>query len=1411
MATTDKVIIDLLIKNQGVLESVKNLKSFAAQVIDLTAIIDGFAAKYGLTFEKIFKIMDEYNARVASGKVQGVAIPTAPLAKVKQNFSESPKPTTSGGDVSEEEAIKRAIPALIELEKLRQRASEAKAKSLQTEIDQLALDDKRNQNSEDALGRLIVRANKENELFDLRKQNDIQALGALQDRANKENELFDIRKQKELDTRGRQQISAAKQMESEKQAEANRTSAARRLIELAKLADMEFERKKAKELSGDAQTIEIAKQNEAIRKKIATMEEKIFALREKSTKLKQDGNLTQALKVSERLYEVTLDRERLLQLADRSDLIPTKGIQSVEQIAAQIKSIKELQALKDKNTARMQSSGEGVAELKQKVLLQEYLNKLAEDEAKAAQQVADSLLPTAQDRRNQAQAEAQAQALITQQNKEQAALGKEMVAEKKQQMLLEMDLAPRSEAIKKLNLEELAAIDKRIQHEKDAQATLISYKNTLLGVEYARRDGMIKNMKDREVALADEIAKRKESLAKNLASAEFTVDTARQIMSDRRGLALAEQNLVLTQANILHFQALQAAQEAVIASTPSGSAIDTSINNNIETQKQLQEEKKRLIALAKEELSIIHEEALLENTRIDNAKRAEAELLKARSAVSSKTEQFNKIAENPNPANQARQLARVVYDLWKETGASTDQMLKLAEEIYNIDASTIKNATNQVHNLKNGLWGTIKELINVKSVVSTAFGNLTAMTIFQLQQVISKFFADSMQSAKDFANGMANLRVGEEILSSNGVKISGKEIMDVLDALDKKLSFVSKSELAKGLGSALNQLSNKKITADQAGKIVEVAAIIKLKSPEKDINEIVANITNGILTGTSEATKNIGLQFDDLRIKQKAKELGYIKSTTQQLTEQEKVQARIALTVEYANQKLGASLEQADKQTLALAEAEKSWKNIQLIIGQIMLVGLADAVRYAQDFVSVLENAAETLKKIATLMRYRSAVNKIEYRPVEGAGVAFVREATKEEKAKAWKDAMDAYYPSIQDTPTINNPAITDGAVDGSESNANKIKNSLKDLAEALDAFGDKARKMEEDFAMSMKKMAEDSKLTMDRFMEDWDISRSNIFNEFNIDRKKADDDYRQKELEDERQFQEQLRQLRESYLMNLEDALHERNARQVLRLAREYAMNKKNMINEHNLKVGSDRGNYEKEKKDAIARRDERLRLLDQENELKRKRMVEDFNIQQERAKIEHDIEMKRLEMEKQDKLRQVANSLSEQLKLTDDGTKLIYNLFDDYFGENGAVGKLVKYQYDNIVAYTQAMLDRLQEVADKYAIDVGTTPPPTTTKPPTNKSPRPKFRAKGGLDIVNSPTQVIMGEAGPEAHLYVPLNKISSLAGGLGMLGNNTPNPGGANMEILVELSKDLEARIIRKSVGSVENAIMKVRRQQ
>jgi hypothetical protein len=85
--------------------------------------------------------------------------------------------------------------------------------------------------------------------------------------------------------------------------------------------------------------------------------------------------------------------------------------------------------------------------------------------------------------------------------------------------------------------------------------------------------------------------------------------------------------------------------------------------------------------------------------------------------------------------------------------------------------------------------------------------------------------------------------------------------------------------------------------------------------------------------------------------------------------------------------------------------------------------------------------------------------------------------------------------------------------------------------------------------------------------------------------------------------------------------------------------------------------------------------------------------------------------------------------------------------------------------------------------------------------------WNAKGGTFIADKPTIQGFGEAGPELVTAIPLNR-------LGKSANTSPigslaGAGGGNVNITLDLSPDLEGRIVANSLDQMANVVMRTRR--
>jgi hypothetical protein len=506
-----------------------------------------------------------------------------------------------------------------------------------------------------------------------------------------------------------------------------------------------------------------------------------------------------------------------------------------------------------------------------------------------------------------------------------------------------------------------------------------------------------------------------------------------------------------------------------------------------------------------------------------------------------------------------------------------------------------------------------------------------------------------------------------------------------------------------------------------------------------------------------------------------------------------------------------------DSQTKMLAEAETKWKGITLTVGQLLLPLLVGATENGQGLLDVFENFFNILKQSAAIMQYMGDNGKDnpfrEWALTLGEDNPFRKWAEYldstvdpkvNSKLKAWKNAMDTYFPSVKgvDKPTGVGGA-TNAVPEITADQQDKLKDKIKSLGDDIVDLGRKARETEADF----QKLWSTNPSKLGREIQDFLHDLAGISDESNQKIADANRKHRQNEINEEAKFQEQMRQLKEKYLYNLEDALRERDARQVLRLQAQYGMDKTAAQNEHDLKKSEDDAALAAEIAQIKSDRDKRMEEMRYEFELKKQRAAED-----------HAIEMQRMEQDRQDKIRAMADAIAQELGMGQDGANAMYNMLSGIYGTNGSIGRLFDATYAKVVSNAEATYNKIKEYADKYkkismSMSAGTTAPsgggsgggggkkvggtygllgPTSTP-----------MANGGMIVASKPTNVTFGEAGSEAALFLPLNKLSAL---MGAAGGGINNQGGnGKMELIVTLSPDLEAKIVNKSMNELSNIVV------
>lgn len=392
---------------------------------------------------------------------------------------------------------------------------------------------------------------------------------------------------------------------------------------------------------------------------------------------------------------------------------------------------------------------------------------------------------------------------------------------------------------------------------------------------------------------------------------------------------------------------------------------------------------------------------------------------------------------------------------------------------------------------------------------------------------------------------------------------------------------------------------------------------------------------------------------------------------------------------------------------------------------------------------------------------------------------------------------------------------------------AKEFDNIMKDIQE----YRKRAFQEQQDFNTDVEREEADHLTDMRRMHEDYLHDKAMVQAESNNDLAQENADHANEELEAELKFQEDMRQLREKFLFDLEDALAARDARQVIRLQKQYSMDVTNKTNEYELEKQERDRAHEEELEDIRNQVSNRLAELEYEYNLKSKRAEEDFKTEQARKRADHELDMTRDREEMTDRAALWVEEIQEQYGLSEKGAQDLLNMLEGFYGATGQIPELYNQTYQeltksagdfftqfnamivsSVAAANQAMnMAAYNMLANNPELMLAgrLSPGASVANNPELGAARRARRwggaqAKGGMQIANQPTEAVFGEAGKELALFIPWNQLGK--GG----GSGGSREGGGNVSIVVELNPDLVGRITENTMNGVAEVITRVARK-
>ena len=733
--------------------------------------------------------------------------------------------------------------------------------------------------------------------------------------------------------------------------------------------------------------------------------------------------------------------------------------------------------------------------------------------------------------------------------------------------------------------------------------------------------------------------------------------------------------------------------------------------------------------------------------------------------------------------------------------------------------------------------------------VNIAIGMLIHQGVNLLINTFQNLFNMAIKGLNEMEASMFNIANAEERLSKQGIdiKIEGLEkiIADVQE-LDPMLSKFQATELVSVLSSKVAPALS--LTEGEMSRLANVITVLAVRNQAlgKSFEEVQNQVVTGILSGrVTSGINQLGAKITEQAVQEEAVRLGLVRNTEayKELNSQAKERIDLLSIMSILEANTESELKnlpkfmQSASGLIGTAKAELS--DLMTSIGTVMSPIIKSVLKVIIGF---LEQMNQWLMKnqtslmgiagaIGQLIQSPATIKAIEiaFKALLGAMTAVFYAITKVAEALSWlgdkvpwvKTLMDNLggQPKFEDTPTgPASGALVPDVSGQAEKEAVDTKKAMEDLQDIMKDNADKLADIARDYQQKIQDIELDGRrkfadIARNRARDledaerDYQQSIADINSEATESASEARYEAQQNEQEAEREHQDKLKELKEKYLMDLEEALHERDARQILRLMRQYQIDKNNAIQERERERQDNRAelqqtlqDIEQEKQEKLAKAREELEEKRAEIELNAKRERQDAAIAQGRAlqdaRIAHNRALAEQREYLQRKLRDLADALQAEYNMT--------------ASQADALVQLMSSTYQILSSMSWDNGQQLGTPGSSTGSLFTSSTPVTSSTWAAGGLFGTGGLAEGGSFLATTPTSINVAENRPELITATPLGRPGRDVGKLfANLGSG--EGGGGSMEIGLTLSPDLEARIIRKSMDETANVVLRVNRSK
>lgn len=684
---------------------------------------------------------------------------------------------------------------------------------------------------------------------------------------------------------------------------------------------------------------------------------------------------------------------------------------------------------------------------------------------------------------------------------------------------------------------------------------------------------------------------------------------------------------------------------------------------------------------------------------------------------------------------------------------------KLSDEDLRLFQVALRNAKNEMRDT-----GDIST--DLKDTISSSLGSVATIAgvvfnaINKAQQALRKFIStlrEGIDAAGDFSLDMARLNVNLRAFQRTGGDLTASELLPFMEELRETYKVFSEQDMVNATQALLHWGRQLDLTGEQTLDLLEVSTKLSLITGQ-ELPAAIRQVTTAAITGRTQSLRPYGIALDGTKIKHRALNRDLIE-TGEELDNNTKLLIILEEANRVLSETLGEETEILDTLGGSQREVEVGWIDLKKALGELF----APEVKVVNDLLSGLYD---------TLLKVTDAIKRFNVRLLAGLSIQAQVIKNLDDVVTGQFDFFDRYRKEVDRFTDLVFPEKTlgDGVKKFFQEGVDAAEEGSADLLEKFEGLGIKIRELlideqddiEDQWEKHFERLVEmglrfDEKREQNRIKYEGDIAAIN--RKFNDELEEANEEFREKELDREEDFQDKLKKLREDFLLDLEDALRERDAKQVLSLIRRFKLREKQLKRQEDIEKKQRERRFQDRVQDIERQRQIRLRETRIEFEERRRLTRRDYDLRRRLEERNHQERLENIREETQERKEELIRRFEDEHDITKSGAKKVRDVLQEYFGSGGEVDKI----YDHLISKSVTTADKVRQAVGTIAqyinslreMQVGGLEP--LTGPGGSYFSTPNGYAEGGTVIADRPTTVTFGEGRePEMATFSPIGRI-------------------------------------------------------